>query len=404
MAINQDSTEATKCLCPFEDRDVWSPTWKRPGVFALKLLSPAQKNQIFSYFAEGARAIEEERQQGRRIAPHNIYRVSIKSVAAYFNVKPNTLSTHVLRSTQFKQFLQVSTQDASLSDATASVMESIPAIQGAEVAQIQFAQVAAGDRAIGDGEAGDDQPISALGKRPAPQWHNYFWGPATDLLNARRDGEYPACSKYRESQLRDRPGSFLKKGAEGCLLHPIASADYANAPNKRPPVHPTAPEQAFAKTQDAIGYTLVRLVEGSDEVLKSGSEAERGFKEFVREAYESDSRDGQPIIGQPLFLDHLDPVQETQIDMGWELRHIPACLRLLPPFINLSSIRCRLNFGAKTTNRPEHTKRIMRLRSQLCRRPSDKIFTWTPTRRVSVYWLQSNPIFDWWCLKIASNS
>jgi len=34
MAINQNSsysTEATQCLCPFEDKDVWSPTWRLLG-------------------------------------------------------------------------------------------------------------------------------------------------------------------------------------------------------------------------------------------------------------------------------------------------------------------------------------------------------------------------------------
>jgi hypothetical protein len=193
-----------------EDINVWSPTWKLQGQkFNVKLLSPAQQNQIFNYFAEGARAQEEERQQARRISSHHIYRVSLKSVAEYFGVQPNTLRNNVRASDQYKQFLQDSSQDAS--DATANVMECIPEIQGAEVAQVQFAQVAAGHRAIGDGEAGDDQPISALGKRPAPQWNEIFCAPAKDLFDARRDGVYPACSKYRESQLRDRPGSFLKK-------------------------------------------------------------------------------------------------------------------------------------------------------------------------------------------------
>ena len=166
-SINQNSTEATSF---FEDTNVWSPTWKHQGQkFNVKLLSLAQQNQIFHYFAEGARAQEKERQQARRISSHHIYRVSLKSVAEYFGVQPNTLRNNVRASDQYKQFLQDSSQDAS--DATANVMECIPEIQGAEVAQVQFAQVAAGHRAIGDGEAGDDQPISALGKLPAPQWN-----------------------------------------------------------------------------------------------------------------------------------------------------------------------------------------------------------------------------------------
>jgi hypothetical protein len=324
LPINQNSTEATICLCPFEDKDVWSPTWRHLGKFNLRLLSPEQRNQIFSYFAEPVRAIAEAKRQGnRRIAANHIYRFPLKSLAAYFNVQPTALRQNVVRSRAFNEFLEVSSQDAS--DATASVMECIPAIQGAEVAQVQFAQVAAGNPAIGDGGAGDDRPISAansaLGKRPAPQWNEIFCKHPTDLFNARRDGEYPACSKYRESQLRDRPGSFLKKFRnsrsmgkelvpEGCLLFPIASADYAEAPIKSPMVFSAAREEDFAVNRDAIGYTLVRLVEDSDAVLASGSEAENGFKKFVRDAHGSDSREEHPIIGTPLFLDHLDKAQE----------------------------------------------------------------------------------------------
>ena len=138
----------------------------------MKLLSPEQQNQIFSYFAEGVRAKAEGTRQGYRIATQHIYRFPLKSVGAYFDVDLNVLKQNVVRSRQFRQFLEVSSQDAN--DATASVMECIPAIQGAEVAQVQYAQVsqvAAGHRAIGDGEAGDDQLISALGKRPAQQWN-----------------------------------------------------------------------------------------------------------------------------------------------------------------------------------------------------------------------------------------
>ena len=70
----------------------------------MKLLSPAQQNQIFHYFAEGARAQEKERQQARRISSHHIYRVSLKSVAEYFGVQPNTLRNNVRASDQYKHF------------------------------------------------------------------------------------------------------------------------------------------------------------------------------------------------------------------------------------------------------------------------------------------------------------